>query len=417
MVARRIGSLFRGKTEAVPLNSNVVRTAFWGLLVFFIYKMLRNTWSLKSLQARSESDEGISLGEFQPRLRRAVGVEQGRREKGSWRSRFLLVRVSFWPKFSSLFTSPQPFIDVFTISTAACDYFHLGINPYAQSYPDIYRGAYWVHTHLSLLARGVASSDVVLVGSWRHSFYVHLGRFSDGGRSHFDFKISAMAKGDCASGAAFVAEFSGHVVRFGSGVDRYTSRHGFNRFHRPVSEGTLDIGRSCARLFLLDETVLGIFRRFDNIDVVCTSVSRKESILESGLAAAASFVLLMLPFVLWDWDAFYQSTIGEFLTMPMRPDALTVIAGIRQNMGWLFPASWSAIIYIVALGGSSLFLWKNIVTSKQALLPWSIALVLIYGVTFLFGKQAFCNYYYLLAYFVLIHMIVASAQGNHGDSV
>jgi hypothetical protein len=122
-----------------------------------------------------------------------------------------------------------------------------------------------------------------------------------------------------------------------------------------------------------------------------------------GLGAGAIFALLVSPFVGWDPVAFYRSTLGVFIHFPARPDALTLNAWALEH--WHRELPWPTLLIPVALAMQSLYQLQR----QPSVAQWARTNAVIYGGAFLFAKQAFCNYYYLVAFFVLLEAVVRSA--------
>jgi hypothetical protein len=395
-----------GMNRAAP-SAAILRLALWGLLLFFT-----NLLFSQDLVPGIESAENLRIMRIFLSggvVLSALGFLVGSFVR--WQKAMLWLCLSIGAclilaKVFALLASPHPFIDVFTISTAACDYFRQGINPYAQSYPDIYRGAYgYTPTYpywpgvllpqtLSRLVLGdirfaYILADLVTVAS--------LISISKSLRWPRDLSYLAPLLWLSFPVTLFVLDQSWIDTFLVTATTVFVAMFLGKRW---VATG-IALGYLCAT------KQYSVFFAFLSLLMFLTPPFRaSKAFLKVTVATLVSFLILMLPFIVWDWDAFYRSTIAEFLVMPMRPDALTVIAALYWNLGWSLSGSVSAMIYLVVLGGASVFLWKRSRDSFQALRAWSAAVVMVYGVIFLFGKQAFCNYYYLLAYFVLVNAVV-----------
>jgi hypothetical protein len=105
--------------------------------------------------------------------------------------------------------------------------------------------------------------------------------------------------------------------------------------------------------------------------------------------AAAVGAAVTLPFVLWNPAAFWKSVVALQFHQPFRPDALSLLAwwagGGHDRPG-------SAISFAVAAAGSALALWRLPRTPAG----FAMAIALTFMGFFVFSKQAFCNYYFFV---------------------
>lgn len=120
-----------------------------------------------------------------------------------------------------------------------------------------------------------------------------------------------------------------------------------------------------------------------------------------AIAAAAA---VTLPFFLWDPGGFVHSVVLLQFREPFRRDSLSVLAWLAAHGIWIPPIAATAIAAIVAA------------TVALRALPRSTGglaagLAIVTFAMFVFGKKAFCNYYF----FVLGAMAIATAaSGEEG---
>ena len=117
--------------------------------------------------------------------------------------------------------------------------------------------------------------------------------------------------------------------------------------------------------------------------------------------AAALAGVLVLPFAVWDFGALWHDVFGFFTTSDPRPDALSIY-GVFARQGWDVP--W----WVVAplwLAGLAFFTWKM----RRTLAGWLFSTACMWLFFFMFGKQAFMNYFHLIA-FTLLLAAAASPQ-------
>ncbi len=121
------------------------------------------------------------------------------------------------------------------------------------------------------------------------------------------------------------------------------------------------------------------------------------------------FVLIILPFVLWDPFAFYNRTILHFFQLPIQTTSLGLTAYFaEQGMSiphWISPMLAGLVAIVLGL-----------VLKRFGLLGYLHTLILTYFCLFIFGQQAFANYYYLISFlqmtaviFFLIHFLTPRA--------
>src|SRR5687767_10456968 len=103
-------------------------------------------------------------------------------------------------------------------------------------------------------------------------------------------------------------------------------------------------------------------------------------------------LLISLPLILWNLEAFIHSAVTLQLKQPFRPDALSYPAWIHHHASpTLAPKlgilSFALIPFALALG-----LWKSPRTPSG----FALALATLFFLFLVFSKQAFANYYFFL---------------------
>src|SRR6185437_2255494 len=73
----------------------------------------------------------------------------------------------------------------------------------------------------------------------------------------------------------------------------------------------------------------------------------RRKIVQAIVASALTFAAILLPFALWDWPAFYQSTFEFLMAVAPRTDALTWVAALLRN-GVSVPGSLMSALYLLA---------------------------------------------------------------------
>ena len=114
---------------------------------------------------------------------------------------------------------------------------------------------------------------------------------------------------------------------------------------------------------------------------------RKKEILIAAAAAAAT----LLPFLLWNAQGFWHGVVDSQLDTPVRLAASNSIAAFLQREHEIEVATWVGFTLwiLVPLAAS---LWRRTIPLAP-IAAFTVSLALLFN----FGKQAFPNYYWLLA--------------------
>jgi 4-amino-4-deoxy-L-arabinose transferase-like glycosyltransferase len=107
--------------------------------------------------------------------------------------------------------------------------------------------------------------------------------------------------------------------------------------------------------------------------------------VKAALVAAA----VVLPGVLWNAHAYWQSVYGAQFRQPFRPDSLNVSAAIAYLTHWHPPN----LVGFAAAGAAWLLAWRWCPRTPAG---FAAAVALFYFSFFAFGRQAFCNYYFFI---------------------
>jgi hypothetical protein len=117
-------------------------------------------------------------------------------------------------------------------------------------------------------------------------------------------------------------------------------------------------------------------------------------------AAAATGFLTLVPFLVWNPASLYTYGVMFQLETPFRPDGLTVVTLLYRLFGFT-AGKWLAAL--VGLGVGAYTYWRFI---GLGLVGYLLAVTLTTYAIFLFGSQAFCNYYYLVSVLCLFVLAV-----------
>ena len=332
----------------------------------------------------------------------------------------LIAVLLFAAMIYTLRAVPQPFIDVFVANSLGADYLLQGLNPYTGKYPDIYHGfydyvpgyVYWPGVlYFQTLAKTVFGdvryatiiAELITVFSLRK--ILKLLKWDPLFKNivpivWLSFPVSFFVLQQAwvdplliCTAALFVLfllqkkmDHAAIALGYFCGIKQYSVflalLAGAYILLRPQTEG-----QQGARL---GDPKSWNWKEFLRLFVI----------------SALVFFALVLPFALWDWEGFYFNTVHMPLSQKMRMDSLSLVAGFARA-GFAVSGLQSAMIYLLAVL-SSLY-WIATRSRINQLQTFTAGLIVTYGATFLFGKQAFCNYYYLLSFFVLLNLFVRSA--------
>lgn len=306
--------------------------------------------------------------------------------------------------------SPNPAIDVWTINQSAVEHVLAGENPYLQQYPDIYDGARsyaprfgympgWLlwsvvlslpfgkefDVRISLIiAELVSACFLVLIArqlryGWRGAFLCALVWLA--------FPIGLFVLEQAWIDSVLIAVFAGAVCAMLAG------RHLLTGLLVGYAIGTKQYALIAAAFMLIF-----IYR---------TTGFKKAGRMALGTAISAS--VLLLPFAIADWQTFYELfvvRVSELVPLPSLniPTFFALelpTADTEVLFRFFLPFTLVGWAIVVAVMGWALH--KKTTFGPQRLFS---AISLSYGVFFLTGKLAFCNYYYFLAFFLFLACMV-----------
>ena len=307
---------------------------------------------------------------------------------------------------ASLMASPEPIIDVFSKTRLAIEYLVAGKNPYAQIYPVMYGGALGDYTGFPYLP-GVLY--------WGAPFHWVCR----------DFRVGYVVA-DIGSALLLFA-----MARRGQLPARVAGLMSALWLAFPVSllileqswTDTLLIFAAAAMFFAVNERRFflagmvagflvvvkqyGFFIPLLPLFWLWTAKREPDSAVRMTGALLLTSGLLLAPFLVIDARVFIFNTIGAFGGLGMRPDSFSLIAWLHNRAGVEMPSAVSGVLYLAALVA---VLWA-VRRRSQADAPVA-GLAVFFSLLFLFGRQAFCNYYQLVAYLVLAAGTMAGASSK-----
>lgn len=305
----------------------------------------------------------------------------------------------FVAKVLVLQASPNPQIDVFVTTTAALKHLIAGLNPYVQEYTDIYRGnlgyrptfGYWPGLFPWLAPAFAVFGDFrvaylvadlgtlfLLIAVIRQlqlpKFFEHLFPLL-----WFSFPVSY-----------FVLEqaWTESILNF------YLILLVWSLLGEKWVVAGISIGMLCAT------KQYGVYVGW--LTVIFLGTKDRRSVRPLLVSGIFTFLIIMLPFVFWNVSGFYSSTVTTLLRMRLRIDLLSLPALFARKLNFWTPGWLLIVANMVSLLAVSIWLKRFPSVDILRLIQ---ALFFIYGMTFLFGKQGACNYYFYLAFLALIMTI------------
>lgn len=290
-----------------------------------------------------------------------------------------------------LLSSPNPLIDVFVTNSAGVDFLLQGNNPYAMAYPDVYRGAYdfipgfgYPPGALWLLVPFRTLGDVRLasIAANTASVFLLLALMRRAGHAPVTGWIACLAWLTLPI-SLFVLEqawVDPLLVPFVMGLMLAVC---YRRWAMAGALLAMLIGiKQYAVLLVLPSAVFA------------WRVGGRVALLRATGTAAIVLALLIAPFALLDSDALYHQLAGTLFQRELRNDSLSIPAFVVNALGEGLPELLLAVVTVASAIGFAVWLARREHVDEH---DWLSAIVLTFAVAFLFGKQAFCNYYYLLA--------------------
>ncbi len=297
--------------------------------------------------------------------------------------------------------SPEVGIDVLVIGNLASDYLLSGFNPYTATYPDIYRGlydyrpaaVYWPAYYL-----------------WTAPFYGLFG----------DVRYATAAADSLIAPAIFLLARRRSLPTVTSllvAVAWLANPLALFVVERAWVDSVLMLGIATAALafdarrWLLLGVLLGVtacvkhYGMLAFMFAVVLLLARQRGALKRTTAAATVTVCcLFVPFLSTGAREFYDSSIAQAYTVGLRLDSLSFPAWWVRAMGFEYEQLVSVPIYASAFTLSAWFVYRR---GELDLSHWVGALLATLSTVFLFGKLAFCNYYFSLTFLVLLYVTLS----------
>ncbi len=308
--------------------------------------------------------------------------------------------------------SPSPFIDVWTSSVAAVDHILAGRNPYSQQYADIYAGQY-------AYKPGMPYGPAFLLWStlWAKLF----------GGQH-DVRVGIVISEMLLSlglGAVAFRRTKNLVLAGAVALVWTTNPIGLFVLEQSWVDPPLMLALVLCFLALSERRLalagvaLGFGFAVKTYSVVAVGLIVLWVLKSEGLKASRRFLIgaaatagvFVLPFVVMDASAFWNSMFGLWADQAPRADALTLVA-LRAEIEGLQGQGHEVLrpLYgpfnVLTLVLSAFAAWWVFMRAGKSLarLAWALGAVHVWF--FLFARQAFCNYYYYALVFLMLAVAV-----------
>tara|TARA_R110002072_G_scaffold1989_2_gene16384 strand:+ start:98785 stop:100065 length:1281 start_codon:yes stop_codon:yes gene_type:complete len=321
--------------------------------------------------------------------------------KLSTKTFFFFIFLFFLMQLTTLFTSPSPVTDVFSVAQDGADFLLKGINPYTQDYRDVFNGrygyvagyVYWPGILLSL------SPFRWLFGDVRY-FYIFSNLFT----IFLLLKLSHQLNLPKKFARSLTLIWTVFPVTFFVLEQTWTesliifqiSLLIYSLVNKRLFFAALSLGYICAtkqyNCFLALLVLSYIYKTYELKDF-----------LKFTLVSFLTTLIFFMPFLIWDYQGFIKTTFLDILKYEPRGDSLSWYSWAYHYYNIKLPSLITLIAYFIP---TFYGIYRVIKSKTHYLRELSFSLIFSYSFVFLLGKQAFCNYYYLLAFLTLLYIII-----------
>ena len=317
----------------------------------------------------------------------------------------LLVR-----KYVVIIAVPEPHIDVFSLSKQAVQHLLAFRNPYSAEalYTDIYQGKIWSPPKYPYLPG---------------TLYVHLiGEvlFRDirAGYLFIEFAlISGLVQISRLCAANRTNAFAVIIVYLAFPVQMFFAEQAWTDIilmplvvwaFIGLLKGNILLTAICLGLAIATKSyIVALMLPF--MIFIWKYYGVKHSVTFLTITGVVS-ILIVAPYLIIDFHGFNSSTnvVGiissksGFNNAGVRTNSLNITAFLFNNFGIKLSMLHHNLSIVVAIVFASSAVYFNQFSRHKALLHLSVVLFLLNNVAFLFGKQAYCNYYFFTMIFLLI---------------
>jgi len=300
-----------------------------------------------------------------------------------------LALLSFF--MAILFVSPNPNIDVYCSNSLGVDFLFHGLNPYSQTYPDIYDGQFDYHPGFlywpgSLYLQAVSKlifgdiRAVLILAWWGAAFFFPKANPLSQSLQKLWWFIPFIPFGMEQGWLDPLLSFAAALTLWSMKNKRWW---------------WLAIAIAMAASAKQYGFIVGAF------PLAMLALDREWHVfVKVSLTSFIIFLLALAPSLLWDFHGFLAMTVTTQISSQTRPDALNFTAFWMRATGSPFPSVAQLVMTIYGFGLALFHLRKNRDHSRLSVIAecWAIA----FGFSMMFGKFAFCNYYWLLISFLIL---------------
>lgn len=292
-----------------------------------------------------------------------------------------------------LWATPQPFIDVFVVGTEGADRFLQGQDPFTSEYADIYGGTYeyrpgyiyWPTVLFLQTASRWLFGDIRVAFILGELLAVVLIAYLTRGRGPLESRLWAVAWWTFPVALTMLEK---------AWVDTFLLTFMATLLWAHRRESTVGAGISLGLMAACKQYALVIPPLYWILLARCRGWGEG---LKSLVVTGLTWTALMAPFAISGGWGFYEATFRSILILPMRPDALTLQSYFLNQLNWPFPQKLVLLLYLLAFLGLGVWVYF-----RPRLDSFRVSLFVLFSLIFIAGKQAFLNYYYLLAFLLLL---------------
>lgn len=296
-------------------------------------------------------------------------------------------------------SSPNPHIDVWVFQQDASSELLKGRNPYTMTFPDIYHSTLPGYPQ-EVYGKGLVANDRVQFGFPYPpvSLYLATIGYAIAGDHRYAQAVALVLAGLFLGYArpGLLPKLAAALLLFTPRVFFILGRAWTEPFTVMLLAATVFLACRRSRLLPL---ALGLLLATKQYMVLAVPVTffllpagwRWRDWLRLLIKSAAVAAIATLPLALWDYRAFWKSTVTVQELAPFRWDAISYLVwyGFR---GHKVTEAWVALLWstLAALAGLAIALRR----APRTPAGFAASLGLILLGFFAFNKQAFCNYYF-----------------------
>ena len=293
--------------------------------------------------------------------------------------------------------TPHPIIDVFTSNTAGADHLLAFRNPYSQKYDDIYGGHYDYPP-------GIPYFPGTL--EWMAPFRWFLGDIRYGLLASTVISALTLARATSRAGGASLLPPALAALWLAFPVSLFVLEQSWVDPILAMATGLVAITLQ-SRRHLLAGLALGIACSVKQpalliaIPTLAWVLGARGKRAAAALAGGATVAVALLvgPLLATEPEGFLRMTLRVPLSQDAR-DSFTLVT-LGTQIGIRSAVRIGALITLVSMVSIAVLAFLQ-GRRRHRLADWAYLVFATHVFAFLFGKQAFCNYYALAAFFLLL---------------